>query len=140
MGEQLLRLLQGQVGHHQAGGTGGGGGSAEGLHAAVEQGVGVREQHHGDRKPAPQIAEHLQHPAGVGAGGQGPGGGGLDHRSIGQGIAVGNAQLDQVGAGVLQGQQGGRRGGEIRIARHQEGHQGAAVLPGAAPRSGAGSA
>ena len=125
---ELLALFEGQVGHHQAGRTGGGGFKAEGLHAFVEQGVAVGEQHHRDRQPALEAAEHGQHPGGGGVGCQGAAGRRLDHRAIGQGVAVGDAQLDQVGAAGLKGQQGGGGALQIGITCHQKGHQGAALL------------
>ena len=125
---ELFGLLQGQVRHHQTGGAGGGGLTAEAVHAAVEQGVAVGEQHHRRGQCAPQVGEHGQHGSRCGARGEGASGGRLDHGAIGEGIAIGNPQLDQIGPGVLQGQQGRTRGGQIRVASHQEGHQGAAFL------------
>ena len=127
-GGELFGFLQGQIRHHQASGPGGGGGGAKGLHAAVEQWIGVGEQHHRQAELPLEFGQHCQYGGGGGAGGQGAAGGGLDHRTIGQGIAVGDAQFDQVCAIGLQGQQGGFGGGQIRIASHQKGHQGTATL------------
>ena len=127
-GREGLGFFQGQIGHHQTGGAGGSGLLAEALHAPVQQGIAVREQHHRNLQLAPQAGEQVQHPAGGGAGGQGAGGGLLDHRTIGQRIAVGNAQFNQIGATPLQGQQGLGRDLQRRVAGHQKGHQGTATL------------
>ena len=125
---ELFAFLQGEVGHHQSGGAGRGGIAAEGVHAPVEQGVAVGEQHHRHGELAFEAGEHLQHLCGGGGGGEGAACGGLDHRTIRQGIAVGNAELHHVGPMGLEGEQGGAGGGQIRIAGHQEWHQGAAAL------------
>ena len=127
-GGQLGRFLQGQVGHHKTGRAGGGGLLAEALHAPAQQGVAVGEQHHGSVQLPLEAGEHLQHPARGGARGQGPAGGGLNHGPIGEGIAVGDAELNQVGASPLEGQQAGPGRGQVGIASHEEGHQGAAPL------------
>ncbi len=126
---EVFVVLRRQVDHDQAVDAGFHRLGDEALHAHLVDGVEVAHQH--DRGGLVVLAEfsnHLQRLGQVLLGGQGADVGQLDRRAVGHRVGEGHAQFDDVGTRGRQALEDLQRGGVVRIAGGDEGHQCGAVL------------
>src|SRR5699024_6854754 len=126
-GDPVGALVGDQVRGDDAGAAGTGQIAGEGVGAVGEDRVPVG--HHQDRGAATREGRgRLHHVPGAVAAGQGGSGGPLDDRAVHDGIGVGQAQLDHVGAVVDQGASGVDGAGQVGVADGKVPDQGGASL------------
>ena len=120
---QRIGFLVRQVGHDHAIGAGVDGGASEALETEREHRVVVREEHQRQPHLGAERRHELEHARKRGARRQRARAGALDHRAVGERIREGNAQLDEVGAGVGVRPCDAQRRPGVGEAAHHVGHQ-----------------
>ena len=105
-------FLDGKVGHQRSVDSGGSGGGAEFLQSELQDGIEIREDDEPGLRLLADLAGDVENSRQIGSVLQGALAGALDDRSVGDGIAEWNAQLNHVGARS--------DGGERDIARDFE--------------------
>ncbi len=71
------------------------------IQSKLQNGIQVREDDEPGLRLLADLLRHIEHAGQIGSVLQRALAGALDHRAIGDGIAEGNAQLDDVGAGAI---------------------------------------
>ena len=120
-----VRLLEGQVGHDQAGDPVVGERRGEALGAGSQDDVGVT--HEDDRAPGRELSRDVEHLGRGGPGLERARARRVDDGAVGQWIREGNPHLEQVGPGLLAGQADSLRRLQVREAPHQVGHESRAL-------------